>query len=169
MHYKLSLPEGITATPVEAFASKGPGDSDTLPRQFWVDVTSTKPGGEIKLQLDYFGCTPTLCMGLTHEYTIELKDENRGARTYGMNRGNNRGANRRGGNSNRPTGAASEGRPSGGRQIGELDTDKNGSVSFEEMRVVEVAIALDVRAGTVKTRLMNARRKLRAILEGDQP
>lgn len=38
---------------------------------------------------------------------------------------------------------------------------------FEEMRVAEVAVALDIPAGTVKTRLMNARRKLRKILEGD--
>lgn len=40
---------------------------------------------------------------------------------------------------------------------------------FEEFRVAEVAVALDVPVGTVKTRLMNARRKLRSILEGDQP
>lgn len=35
---------------------------------------------------------------------------------------------------------------------------------FEEMRVAEVAVALAVPVGTVKTRLMNARKKLRAIL-----
>ncbi|MEZ5327665.1 MAG: EF-hand domain-containing protein [Verrucomicrobiales bacterium] len=132
MRYKLTLPEGISATPAEGSASKGPGDSDTLPRQFWVDVTSTEPGGEIKLQLDYFGCTSTLCMALTHEYTIQLKAENRGARTYGMNRVDRRG----GGNSNRPTGAPSGRSSSGGRQIGAMDTDKDGSVSFEEMRVM---------------------------------
>ena len=40
---------------------------------------------------------------------------------------------------------------------------------FEEMRVAEIAVALAVPAGTVKTRLMNARRKLRAILEGETP
>ncbi|MGH6786337.1 MAG: RNA polymerase sigma factor [Novosphingobium sp.] len=40
---------------------------------------------------------------------------------------------------------------------------------FEELSVAEVAVALAVPAGTVKTRLMNARRKLRAILEGDDP
>jgi RNA polymerase sigma-70 factor (ECF subfamily) len=39
---------------------------------------------------------------------------------------------------------------------------------FEEMRVAEVAVALAVPVGTVKTRLMNARKKLRAILEGEQ-
>ena len=38
---------------------------------------------------------------------------------------------------------------------------------FEELRVAEVAVALDVPVGTVKTRLMHARRKLRAILEGE--
>jgi RNA polymerase sigma-70 factor (ECF subfamily) len=38
---------------------------------------------------------------------------------------------------------------------------------FEEMSVAEVAVALDVPVGTVKTRLMHARRKLRAALEGE--
>ncbi len=39
---------------------------------------------------------------------------------------------------------------------------------FEELSVAEVAVALDVPAGTVKTRLMHARRKLRAALGGDE-
>ena len=38
---------------------------------------------------------------------------------------------------------------------------------IEEMSVAEVAVALDVPAGTVKTRLMHARKKLRAVLEGE--
>ena len=38
---------------------------------------------------------------------------------------------------------------------------------LEEMSVAEVAVALDVPLGTVKTRLLHARRKLRAALEGD--
>ncbi|MDT9600180.1 RNA polymerase sigma factor [Sphingosinicella rhizophila] len=38
---------------------------------------------------------------------------------------------------------------------------------FEDMGVAEVAVALNVPAGTVKTRLMHARRKLRAALEGE--
>lgn len=38
---------------------------------------------------------------------------------------------------------------------------------FEGLSVAETAVALDVPAGTVKTRLMHARRKLRAALEGD--
>ncbi len=39
---------------------------------------------------------------------------------------------------------------------------------FEELSVAETAVALDVPAGTVKTRLMHARRKLRAALEGEK-
>jgi RNA polymerase sigma factor (sigma-70 family) len=38
---------------------------------------------------------------------------------------------------------------------------------LEDMSVGEVAIATDVPVGTVKTRLMHARAKLRAILEGE--
>jgi RNA polymerase sigma-70 factor (ECF subfamily) len=38
---------------------------------------------------------------------------------------------------------------------------------YEELSVAETAVALDVPAGTVKTRLMHARRKLRALLEGE--
>lgn len=38
---------------------------------------------------------------------------------------------------------------------------------LEELSVAEVAVALDVPAGTVKTRLMHARAKLRDVLEGE--
>ena len=38
----------------------------------------------------------------------------------------------------------------------------------EGLRIAEVAVALQVPTGTVKTRLMNARRKLRALLIGDE-
>lgn len=38
---------------------------------------------------------------------------------------------------------------------------------LEDMSVAETATALNVPAGTVKTRLMHARRTLRAVLEGD--
>jgi RNA polymerase sigma factor (sigma-70 family) len=38
---------------------------------------------------------------------------------------------------------------------------------FEDLGIAATAIALDVPAGTVKTRLMHARRKLRRALEGD--
>lgn len=37
---------------------------------------------------------------------------------------------------------------------------------FEELSIAEVAVALDVPAGTIKTRLMHARAHLRAKLEG---
>jgi RNA polymerase sigma-70 factor (ECF subfamily) len=39
---------------------------------------------------------------------------------------------------------------------------------LEEMSVAEVAVALNVPAGTVKTRLMHARRKMRSAFEGDE-
>lgn len=38
---------------------------------------------------------------------------------------------------------------------------------IEELSVAEIAIATDVPPGTVKTRLLHARRKVRALLEGD--
>ncbi|MCJ8191842.1 RNA polymerase sigma factor [Sphingomicrobium aestuariivivum] len=38
---------------------------------------------------------------------------------------------------------------------------------FEDMRVAEIAVALDVPPGTVKTRLMHGRAALRAALEGE--
>jgi RNA polymerase sigma-70 factor (ECF subfamily) len=41
-----------------------------------------------------------------------------------------------------------------------------GLFYLEDMGVAETATALNVPAGTVKTRLMHARRKLRAVLEG---
>ena len=47
--------------------------------------------------------------------------------------------------------------------IAELPPEQRSAIAlfyFEEMSVAEVAVALDVPAGTVKTRLMHARRKL---------
>ncbi len=38
----------------------------------------------------------------------------------------------------------------------------------EELSVTEISVALEVPAGTVKTRLMHARKKLRTVLEGEQ-
>ncbi len=40
---------------------------------------------------------------------------------------------------------------------------------LEELGVAEIAVALDVPPGTVKTRLMHARRKVRELLEGKSP
>ena len=42
-----------------------------------------------------------------------------------------------------------------------------GLFYLEEMSVAEIAVALDVPPGTVKTRLMHARRKLRRTMKGD--
>lgn len=39
---------------------------------------------------------------------------------------------------------------------------------IEDLSVADIAIATDVPPGTVKTRLMHARRKVRAILEGER-
>ncbi len=55
--------------------------------------------------------------------------------------------------------------------IGELTPEQRSAIAlfhFEELSVAEVAVALNVPAGTVKTRLMHARRKLRAALEGEE-
>jgi RNA polymerase sigma-70 factor (ECF subfamily) len=52
-----------------------------------------------------------------------------------------------------------------------LPTEQRAAIALfhlEQMSVAEVAVALDVPVGTVKTRLMNARRRLRAALEGDE-
>lgn len=40
---------------------------------------------------------------------------------------------------------------------------------LDGLSVAEIAVALDAPIGTVKTRLMHARRKLRADIEGDEP
>ena len=56
------------------------------------------------------------------------------------------------------------------RAIKTLPPEQQAAIALfylEEMSVAEVAVALDVPAGTVKTRLMHARRKLRSALEGD--
>ncbi|TXH65193.1 MAG: sigma-70 family RNA polymerase sigma factor [Lysobacteraceae bacterium] len=54
--------------------------------------------------------------------------------------------------------------------MAELPSTQRAALSLfhlEDLSVAEIAIALDVPPGTVKTRLMHARRKIRARLEGD--
>lgn len=54
--------------------------------------------------------------------------------------------------------------------IAALPPDQRSAIALfyqEEFSIAEIAAALDVPAGTVKTRLMHARRKLRATLEGE--
>ena len=120
MKYKLTLPEGVVASRPEASAQRGPGDKDSLPRQFWVDISSDKPFEELGLRLDYFGCTSEMCLPLTHEYIIKMEIENRGSRTYGMNKGS--AENSRRGNTR-------------GSRMERLDSNKDGVVSFDEMFV----------------------------------
>jgi RNA polymerase sigma-70 factor (ECF subfamily) len=55
------------------------------------------------------------------------------------------------------------------RAIDALPAEQRSAIALfylEDMSVAEVAVALNVPAGTVKTRLMHARHKLRAALEG---
>ena len=55
------------------------------------------------------------------------------------------------------------------RAMADLPPDQRAAVALfhlQGLSVAETAIALDVPAGTVKTRLMHARRKLRDSLEG---
>ncbi|MEO8245063.1 MAG: sigma-70 family RNA polymerase sigma factor [bacterium] len=55
------------------------------------------------------------------------------------------------------------------RAIGQLPRDQAAALALfylEDMRVAEVAVALDIPPGTVKTRLMLARLKLRVIMQG---
>ena len=56
------------------------------------------------------------------------------------------------------------------RAMASLPSDQQAALwlfHLEEMSVAEIAVVLDVPAGTVKTRLMHGRRKLALKLEGD--
>lgn len=56
--------------------------------------------------------------------------------------------------------------------IRQLPPDQRAAIAlhhFEQLSVAEVAVAMAVPVGTIKTRLMHARRKLRALLEGNAP
>ncbi len=57
------------------------------------------------------------------------------------------------------------------KALAKLPAEQRTAVALfylEEMSVAEVAVALDIPVGTVKSRLMNARKKLRAALEGKE-
>lgn len=115
----------MKATPSEASTKKGPGNSDTQPRQFWVDIQSDSKFSDIQLRLDYYGCTPDLCLPLTHQYSIQLKAEDRGSRTFGMNNGS-KGNTRERANSKSSI-------PNENSRMQRMDANKDGSVSYEEM------------------------------------
>lgn len=87
MKYTITLPEGVTASPQEASAKRGKGDSDTEPRQFWVDIAGASPNDKIEVTYHYYGCAPGMCEMFTHTYTIELTPESHGASTFGFNKG----------------------------------------------------------------------------------
>lgn len=84
MRHLLDLRESVTANPISATAAKGPGDSDTEPLQFWVEIKGGKPSQEIELTLHGYGRPPDMCLAMTHEYAIRLEDENCGSRRVGM-------------------------------------------------------------------------------------
>jgi RNA polymerase sigma factor (sigma-70 family) len=68
------------------------------------------------------------------------------------------------------TGDGAVATPALARALAALPPEQRAAVALfhlEDMSIAETAIALNVPAGTVKTRLMHARRKLRAALEGD--
>jgi hypothetical protein len=149
MKYVLKLPEGVSATPVEATAEKGRGDTDTRPRQFWVDIDGASPSDELQLALHYYGCTPDMCVAMTHEYTIRLENENRGSRTFGMNRGPGGGGERagprggqRGGQFGGPRGPGGGPGGGGGHQpqgrgpgggIAQMDANQDGEITLAEV------------------------------------
>ena len=61
-----------------------------------------------------------MCLPLTHEYNIKMENENRGSRTYGMNKS-------KVGSSNHSN--------TGDKRLERLDTNKDGAVSFDEMYI----------------------------------
>lgn len=87
MKYVFELPNGVTIDPPTAVANKGPGDSDTEPRQFKLKVDSNGTPADVKLKIHYYACSPGMCEAKTHEYTIAFEDMNRNSRTYSFNRG----------------------------------------------------------------------------------
>ncbi len=57
------------------------------------------------------------------------------------------------------------------RAIAQLPPPQRAAIALfylEELSVTEISVALEVPAGTVKTRLMHARKKLRALLKGNE-
>ena len=87
MKYTLQLPEGVTASPVEASAEQGVGNSDSQPRQFWVDIEADAVPEELTLTYHYYACTDTMCEAMSHEYTVRFEIDDNASRTYGFNRG----------------------------------------------------------------------------------
>ncbi len=70
LHFQLTLPAGVKATPAEATAAKVQADSDTDPREFWVTFDAGQPPKSAQLTMQYFGCTDKWCKPFTQEYTI---------------------------------------------------------------------------------------------------
>ncbi|XZE56372.1 hypothetical protein SH139x_002480 [Planctomycetaceae bacterium SH139] len=71
MKYNRELPEGVSTDLIEASAKKGPGESNTLPRQVWGNINAAYKQNlaDIEITLHYYGCT-SRCARHSHEYTI---------------------------------------------------------------------------------------------------
>jgi hypothetical protein len=114
--------DGVTVTPSMAEAPKLNVESDTEPREFLVDVKNWKAGMPITVEIQYFACNEKKgwCEAVEQTFTVWLeKDE-----TAGMVSGR----------THFPGGNAQTGRTNTtGNRMSQMDTNNNGSVSFEEM------------------------------------
>jgi RNA polymerase sigma factor (sigma-70 family) len=57
------------------------------------------------------------------------------------------------------------------RVLAKLSAEQRAAITMfylKDMSVAEIAVSLDIPAGTVKTRLMSARAKMRAALQGEK-
>ncbi|GAF04005.1 EF-hand [Saccharicrinis fermentans DSM 9555 = JCM 21142] len=68
--------------------------------------------------MNYYACTSDKCFPLSQQYTIKIENQNRGARTFGMNKGQSA-------HKSNPSKTAS-------RRMINMDTSKDGFVSFDE-------------------------------------
>jgi hypothetical protein len=84
MQYELTLPDGVTATPQKATAATGAGNSDSEPREFWVEFEGNQPPEPVQLTLRYFACTDALCLSLTQTTTIVFEKKDAGGWTFGF-------------------------------------------------------------------------------------
>jgi hypothetical protein len=127
LHYKLTLPEGVSAEPLEAVAAKSSGESDADPREFWVTFDGDTLPESIVLTMNYFACTETLCLPLSQEYTILFEKDNAGGWAYGFSPNKNRNSEQGKKNTDEKKS------PSQRSRMERMDADKDGAVSLSEM------------------------------------
>ncbi len=124
--------EGATVTPAMAEAPKLSVEHDTDPREFLVDVKNWKAGTPIKVEIQYFACNEEKgwCEAVGQEFTVWLEQD----KTAGMVSGRTHfpGRNRSGQSQWRGQTQSSSSMKRGGR-FTQMDTDKDGAVSFVEL------------------------------------